>query len=61
MSKAVEQELKLLRSLAISIVGEDTEGTYRPEFVRRALRAANKKPLRTFRSEKQFLEELNRA
>ena len=35
MNQSVSQELKLLRSLAISIVGEDSEGSYRPEYVRR--------------------------
>ena len=61
MNKSISQELKLLRSLAISIVGKDSEGSYKPEYVRRALFAARKKPNRKFISERQFLAELKRA
>lgn len=55
------QEIKRLRSLAISIVGRDSEGVYRPEYVHRVLAAADKKPLKEFVSEKQFLDEVKRA
>jgi hypothetical protein len=58
MTAVLEREVKMLRSLAISIVGEDPEGNYRPEFVRRVLSASSKKPTRKFISEKQFLDEL---
>lgn len=55
------QEMKRLRSLAISIVGRDSEGVYRPEYVRRVLAAAGKRPSKEFVSEKQFLNEMKRS
>jgi hypothetical protein len=60
MNKALFQELKLLRSLAISIVGKDSEGKYKPAYVRRILEASRKKPTKEFISEKEFLAELER-
>ena len=61
MSNFLQQEMELLRSLAISIVGKDSEGAYRPEYVRRVLAAARKKPTKEFSSEKQFLDELKKV
>mgnify|MGYP001569639760 FL=1 len=60
---ALEKEVKMLRSFAISIVGRDPEGEYRPEFVREMLRAVNEKPHRRFRfaNAKAFLAEIARA
>lgn len=52
------KEVRMLRSLAISIVGRDPEGEYRPEFVRKALREANRVPTERFESAKKFLAEL---
>ena len=58
---ALEKEVKMLRSFAISIVGKDPEGEYRPEFVRKILRAANEKPQFRFSDAKTFLAEIQKA
>lgn len=60
MRKSLEQEVKMLRSFAVSIVGRDIEGAYRPEFVRKIARAAKRTPTRTFKNTKTFLAELAR-
>lgn len=41
-------ELTLLKSLAISLVGKDDEGEYRPEFVEEVLRSLRENPRHTF-------------
>lgn len=48
----------MLRSLAVSLVGRDTEGEYRPEFVRRVLQNMGRKPTKTYTDKKAFLEAL---
>lgn len=58
---ALEKEVRMLRSFAISIVGKDPEGEYRPEFVRKILRTANEKPQFRFSSAKAFLAEIRKA
>ena len=55
---SLEKEVRMLRSFAISIVGKDPEGEYRPEFVCQALRDANRVPTRRFEGAKKFLAEL---
>lgn len=57
----VKRELRLLRSLAISVAGKDPEGTYRPEFVRDILRASEEPAEYTFKSKAAFLRDLERA
>ena len=54
------EEITMLKSLAVSIVGRDTEGAYKPEFVRTVLRKAHMKPTRRFLDSKTFLRELSK-
>lgn len=54
------EEVAMLRSLAVSLVGRDSEGAYRQEFVRKALRAARLVPTRRFLNKKTFLAELSK-
>lgn len=54
--RALETDVLLMRSLLISLVGEDDEGEYRPEFVREMLARASEKPTHTFKNKKQFLK-----
>ena len=56
----LRDEISMLRSLAVSIVGRDTEGTYKPEFVRAVLKKAHMKPTRRFLDSKTFLSELSK-
>ena len=53
-------EIKMLRSLAISIVGQDREGSYKPAFVRRVLSVSMRKPTRTFTTPKKFLDDVKK-
>jgi len=52
------EEVKALRSFLIGILGRDKEGEYKPEFVRKVLRAARKKAVFTFKERKDFLEQM---
>ncbi len=52
-------DVRLLRSLIISIVGEDPEGAYRPSFVRALRRAVSERPTRIFRGSSSFLSDVN--
>jgi len=57
---SLAEEMKMLRSLAVSLVGRDPEGNYRPEFVRTALHASKLRPTRRFSDKKSFLAELSK-
>jgi hypothetical protein len=54
----LEREIKLLRSFLIGIVGKDPEGNYRPEFVKKILKAAREKKEFVFRNKSSFLSRL---
>ena len=51
----LQQEVALLRSAVISLIGEDQEGTYRPEFVKKTLKAAQEPAIYQFKNAKSFL------
>ena len=51
-------EVVLLRSAIISLLGEDQEGQYRPEFVKKILKAATEKPKFAFNGSAEFLKQL---
>jgi hypothetical protein len=54
----LEREVKLLRSFSIGIAGKDKEGNYRPEFVKKILRAAQEKGKFIFKDKESFLSRL---
>ncbi len=54
----IKKEVALLRSYVIGIVGKDSEGNYRPEFVRRILKNLPGKPGFTFKNPSLFLKQL---
>lgn len=56
----LKQEVFTLRSFLISIVGEDKEGNYRPEFVKEIIKAAKEKPDLVFVDRHSFFAELKR-
>lgn len=56
----LKQEIFTLRSFLISIVVEDKEGDYRPEFVKEIFKAAKEKPGHVFVDRYSFLAELKR-
>ena len=55
---SLRSEVAVLRSVIISFLGEDREGRYRPEFVKKTLKAAKEKPDFAFRSAGEFLKQL---
>ena len=54
----LKEEIRALRSFIIGALGKDHEGEYRPEFVRRVLKAARKKAVFTFKNKKDFLKQI---
>lgn len=54
----LSQDVQLIKSLLISVVGKDTEGVYRPEFVREILSASKERPTQRFKNASSFLQEL---
>ena len=59
--ESMKREIDVLRSFAISIAGKDTEGEYRPEFVREILRAAKEKATFRFTTPKALLKDIEQA
>lgn len=55
----IKQDVALLRSLIIGLLGKDTEGNYRPSFVKRILKAAKEKSTRSFSSTENFLSQIS--
>lgn len=55
----LQQEVALLRSAVISLLGVDSEGEYRPEFVKQTLKAAKAPAIYQFKNAKSFLRQLN--
>jgi len=56
----LEQKVQTMRSLLICLIGQDKEGEYRPEFVRKILGAIGEKAEYSFKDEKTFLSQLKK-
>ncbi|MDP3645513.1 MAG: hypothetical protein Q8R25_00290 [bacterium] len=56
----LQQEVALLRSAVISLVGKDPEGEYRPDFVESTFAALRRKSTKHFISAQQFLANVAR-
>lgn len=54
--KELQREVELLRSFVIGQTGKDPEGEYRPEFVRKVLKAAQESPAYEFKDAESFLK-----
>lgn len=54
----VKQEVALLRSAIIGLVGKDREGEYRPNFIAEVFRDVRRKPTKKFSTKEDFLSEL---
>ena len=57
----LKKEVEALRSLVISFLGEDPEGSYKPKFVKEMLEAVKERPSYTFTNRKSFLAQLKRV
>ena len=56
----IEEEINLLRSFVIGIVGKDKEGKYKPEFAKKVLKALREKPQHTFKDKNSFLSQIHK-
>lgn len=57
----LQQEVDILRSAIISVIGKDDEGDYNPQFVKDIFKAIGEKPTRSFKDAASFLNELAKA
>lgn len=53
-----KDEIKLLRSALIGILGKDKEGGYKAQFVREIFSDLKRRPTHTFVDAKTFLDEI---
>ena len=53
----LQSEVRNLRSLVIGMLGKDEEGDYRPDFVKKVLKAAKQKAEYTFEGKASFLKQ----
>lgn len=53
----LQEEVSFLRSFVIGQLGKDSEGEYRPEFVKKVLEASKEKPEFVF-DKKTFLNQI---
>lgn len=56
--KQLQREVELLRSFVIGQTGRDPEGEYRPEFVKKILKAAQEPPAYEFTDADSFLKHI---
>ena len=56
----LKRHMRLLQSFAASMVNEDKEGVYRPEFIKEVLRASQETPQHEFINAKDFLKQLHK-
>lgn len=59
--RRLRREVQILRGGLVSVIGEDPEGQYRPEFVARILEAVEEQPTKRFTSAAAFRAALRRA
>jgi len=57
----LKQEVLLLRSAIVGLVGKDKEGEYRPELVKSVLSSLDRKSTHTFTDVASFLEDVKKA
>jgi len=56
----LRKEIQTLRSLVIGIAGNDKEGEYRPNFVKKILKATKDETKYSFRDTVEFLNHLRK-
>lgn len=61
MNMTLQQQILLLNSAVISIVGRDSEGAYNSAFVKSSLKALRQSTSKRFISKQQFLFDVVRA
>lgn len=56
----LQREIELLRSFAIGEISKDAEGKYKPDFIKKILRASRVKANFVFKDKQSFLAELRK-
>ncbi len=56
--RELKREVRSLRSFIISMVGEDKEGNYRPEFIKEILTSTEEKPAYRYTGTGSLLKQL---
>lgn len=54
----IQEEIELLRSFIIGIIGKDKEGEYNPEFVKKVFETSQEKPRYAFKDKHSFLKQI---
>jgi len=54
----LQEEVRILRSFVIGIIGKDKEGKYSPEFVEKVLQFSQEEPKHTFKDSSSFLKQI---
>ena len=56
--KKIKRDIRSLRSFFISMVGEDPEGNYKPQFIEKMIKAMDDKPLYAYTGSGSLLKQL---
>jgi len=54
----IQRELKTLRSFVIGYLGKDKEGEYRPDFVKKVIKANSEDTSLAFKNKQSFLKKI---
>ncbi len=54
----LQEEIKLLRSFIIGIIGKDEEGKYNPEFIKKIYKSSQETPKFIFKDKDSFLKQI---
>jgi hypothetical protein len=54
----LQEEVRILRSFVIGIIGKDKEGKYNPEFVEKILQSSQEESKHTFKDSASFLKQI---
>ncbi len=54
----LQEEVRILRSFVIGIIGKDKEGKYNPEFVEKVLQFSQEEPKHAFKDSSSFLKQI---
>lgn len=55
------REISTLRSFVIGLAGKDSEGVYRPEFVKKILKSSTTRPVGTFNNANDFFNKIRQV
>ncbi|OHA14403.1 MAG: hypothetical protein A2909_00010 [Candidatus Tagabacteria bacterium RIFCSPLOWO2_01_FULL_39_11] len=56
----LQKEIDVLRSFVIGVIAKDKEGGYKPDFIKKVLKASQKKTNHIFKNKRIFLFKLKK-